>query len=216
MKIAREGRLPIAVAWIVLAGLALVSWWAQGGWTVAVLILWAIIALWVPWFFRDPDRMGPRGDNLILSPADGRVVSITEVDEPEFLKRRATCVSVFMNVFNVHVNRHPVGGSVAYRKYRPGKFVNATLDKASSDNERMSLGLDSRHGPVLVRQIAGLVARRIVTDHQIGDKVLQGDRMGIIRFGSRLETYVPQTTRISVQVGDVTRAGVTILAEWTS
>jgi len=216
MKIAPEGRSPITVAWIILAALALLSWWAQGGWTLAVLIPWAIVSLWVPWFFRDPDRMGPRDDSLILSPADGRVVSITEVDEPEFLRRPATCVSVFMNVFNVHVNRYPVKGSVAYREYRPGKFVNASLDKASNDNERMSLGLESHHGPVLVRQIAGLVARRIVTDHQVGDTVLQGDRLGIIKFGSRLDTYVPLTSRIRVQVGDVTTAGVTILAEWPS
>jgi phosphatidylserine decarboxylase len=214
MKIAPEGRALITVAWIILAGLALLAWWTNWGWTLAVLIPWAGIALWVPWFFRDPVRKGPRGDSLVLAPADGRVVSITEVDEPEFLKRRATCISVFMNVFNVHVNRYPVAGSLAYREYRPGKFVNATRDKASSDNERMSLGLESRHGSVLVRQIAGLVARRIVADHQVGDRVGQGDRLGIIRFGSRLDTYVPHPASISVRVGDVTRAGVTILAEW--
>ncbi len=151
---------------------------------------------------------------MILAPADGRVVSITEVDEPDFLRSRATRVSVFMNVFNVHVNRYPVGGSVSYRQYRPGKFVNATLDKASTDNEQMSLGLESRHGPILVRQIAGLVARRIVTDSQVGDSIQQGDRLGIIRFGSRLDTFVPQATKINVEVGDLTRAGVTIIAEW--
>ncbi len=214
MILAPEGRAPVALAWLVLAGLASVSWWVPGVWTLVALSIWTIIALWVPWFFRDPNRSGPRGEQLILAPADGRVVSITEVDEPDFLRSRATRVSVFMNVFNVHVNRYPVGGSVSYRQYRPGKFVNATLDKASTDNEQMSLGLESRHGPILVRQIAGLVARRIVTDSQVGDSIQQGDRLGIIRFGSRLDTFVPQATKINVEVGDLTRAGVTIIAEW--
>jgi phosphatidylserine decarboxylase len=212
--LAPEGRAPVAFAWLVLAGLASVSWWVPGVWTLVAFSIWTIIALWVPWFFRDPNRSGPRGEQLILAPADGRVVSITEVDEPDFLRSRATRVSVFMNVFNVHVNRYPVGGSVSYRQYRPGKFVNATLDKASTDNEQMSLGLESRHGPILVRQIAGLVARRIVTDSQVGDSIQQGDRLGIIRFGSRLDTFVPQATKINVEVGDLTRAGVTIIAEW--
>ncbi len=216
MNIAPEGRVPVATSWIVLALLGALAWWTNGGWTLLLLVPWALITLWVPWFFRDPDRSGPRGVNLILAPADGRVVSIKEVDEPEFLRERATCISVFMNVFNVHVNRFPVAGSVAYRRYQPGKFVNATLDKASSDNERMSLGLESNNGPVLVRQIAGLVARRIVTDPEVGDKVLQGDRLGIIRFGSRLDTFVPLATQVRVRVGDTARAGVTILAEWPS
>jgi phosphatidylserine decarboxylase len=121
-----------------------------------------------------------------------------------------------MNVFNVHVNRQPVSGVVELRVYRPGRFFNATLDKASSDNEQSSLGIRSPRGPVLVRQIAGLIARRIVTDSAVGETVTQGERMGLIRFGSRVDTFVPPDARVLVAVGDRAVAGVTVLAEWPS
>jgi phosphatidylserine decarboxylase len=174
------------------------------------------VAIWIVLFFRDPDRNGPRGECLVLSPADGRVVGVAGIDEPIFVRGPAHKISIFMNVFNVHVNRHPADGEVAYREYRPGKFVNASLDKASEDNEQMSLGIRSPKGPLLIRQIAGLVARRIVTDPKLGDTVRQGDRLGMIRFGSRLETFVPQHATITVKPGDRARAGVTIIAEWPS
>jgi phosphatidylserine decarboxylase len=119
-----------------------------------------------------------------------------------------------MNVFNVHVNRYPAAGTVEYREYRPGKFFNATLDKASTDNERMSLGIRTTHGALLVRQIAGLVARRIVTDHVSGDEVQQGQRLGLIRFGSRVDTFLPPGARVRVKLGDRSVAGTTVLAEW--
>jgi phosphatidylserine decarboxylase len=150
----------------------------------------------------------------VIAPADGKVVSIDQVDEPEYLKGRATRVSVFMNVFNVHVNRHPIAGTVEYRDYRPGKFLNATLDKASEFNERMSIGVRGSSGPILIRQIAGLIARRIVTDHRPGDVVRQRDRLGLIRFGSRVDTFLPPSAHIRVQRGDRSVAGKTILAEW--
>jgi phosphatidylserine decarboxylase len=123
-------------------------------------------------------------------------------------------ISVFMNVFNVHVNRHPVDGTVALRGYRPGRFLNASLDKASADNEQMSLGVRGVRGPVLVRQIAGLIARRIVTDPAVGEPVRQGERLGLIRFGSRVDTFLPPGVTPRVAVGDRTRAGVTVIAEW--
>jgi phosphatidylserine decarboxylase len=119
-----------------------------------------------------------------------------------------------MNVFNVHVNRHPVDGVVALRQYHPGKFLNAAVDKSSLDNERMTLGVRAGRGPVLVRQIAGLIARRIVTDPQVGDPVRQGERLGLIRFGSRVDTFLPAGARPRVRVGDRTRAGVTVIGEW--
>jgi phosphatidylserine decarboxylase len=187
-----------------------------GGWWWAAALGWLPLTLWVPWFFRDPDRAGPRGGQLILAPADGRVVSVVDVREREFVQGDATRVSVFMNVFNVHVNRHPVDGTVGHREYRPGRFVNATLDKASEHNEQMSLGIRSDRGPVLVRQIAGLVARRIVTDPQVGDPVRQGERLGLIRFGSRVDTFIPRTASVRVREGDRTRAGVTVIAEWSA
>ena len=214
MRIVPEGR-PFVIAAVALlaAGLAL-TWAKDFGWWVVFPALWAPVALWVPWFFRDPIRGGPRGDALILAPADGRVVAITEVDEPEFMKGRTCRISIFMNVFNVHVNRHPVDGVVAYRHYRAGKFLNATLDKASTDNEQSSLGVDTPKGRLLVRQIAGLVARRIVTDSSAGDAVQQGERLGVIRFGSRLDTFIPVDARVTVDLGDKTQAGVTTIAEW--
>jgi len=214
VRIAAEGRPFVITAFAVLAaGLAL-AWFMGFGWWVGFPALWAPVALWVPWFFRNPTRPGPRGGALILAPADGRVVAITEVDEPDFMRGRARKISIFMNVFNVHVNRHPVDGVVAYRHYRAGKFLNATLDKASTDNEQSSLGVDTPKGRLLVRQIAGLVARRIVTDPSEGDEVQQGQRLGVIRFGSRLDTFIPVDARVTVNLGDKTQAGVTAIAEW--
>ena len=215
MRLAPEGTRLIAAALVVLAICVSMAWVAGLGWWLLIPALWAPVALWVPWFFRDPVRQGPRGSKLILAPADGRVVTITEAEEPAFVRGPAHNISIFMNVFDVHVNRYPVDGEVAYRHYRAGKFVNATLDKASRDNEQMSLGIRSSHGPLLVRQIAGLIARRIVTDNDEGDQVCQGERLGIIRFGSRLDTFVPVDARVTVKLGDRTTAGVTVIAEWS-
>jgi phosphatidylserine decarboxylase len=150
-----------------------------------------------------------------VSAADGVVVAVTPVDEPEFVRGRATQVSVFMNVFNVHVNRHPVDGTVEHRNYRAGKFFNASLDKASVHNEQMSLGITASRGRVLVRQIAGLIARRIVTDPKPGDTVHQGERLGIIRFGSRVDVFLPAGVEARVRIGDHTTAGVTVIGQWT-
>jgi phosphatidylserine decarboxylase len=119
-----------------------------------------------------------------------------------------------MNVFNVHVNRYPADGTIRYRAYVSGKFVNAAEEKAARENEQSSVGIASARGPVLVRQIAGLVARRIVTDHERGTSVRQGERMGLIRFGSRVDVFLPPGTRITVKAGDRTKAGQTIIAEW--
>jgi phosphatidylserine decarboxylase len=138
---------------------------------------------------------------------------ITEVDEPGFVKGRAMRLSIFMNVFNVHVNRYPVDGIVKYVHYNKGKFFNAAAEKSSLENEQMSIGVDTGRYPILVRQIAGLIARRIVTYSRLGEKVKQGDRMGIIRFGSRVDVFIPPGSTIKATLGDATVAGVTILAE---
>ncbi len=214
MSIAPEGR-PFVVAGVLVLAVLAAPGISLGGWWWAPAVGWLPVALWVPWFFRDPDRGGPRSGELILAPADGKVVSVVDLQEREFVQGDATRVSVFMNVFNVHVNRHPVDGTVGHREYRPGRFVNATLDKASEHNEQMSLGIRSSRGPVLVRQIAGLIARRIVTDPQVGDPVRQGERLGLIRFGSRVDTFVPRTASVRVREGDRTKAGVTVIAEWS-
>jgi phosphatidylserine decarboxylase len=213
VSFAREGLLFIAIAALIAAGtfaLALNrrSWPL---WLAAVLLV--VVAIWVAYFFRDPERTGERGENLVIAPADGRVVMVTAVDEQSFLREKAIQVSIFMNVFNVHVNRYPVSGVVRYVHYNPGKFLNAALEKASLENEQSSVGIESGSNRVLVRQIAGLIARRIVTYSRDGQRVSQGERMGIIRFGSRVDVFVPASTHIRVKVGDVTYAGVSVIGE---
>ena len=212
--VAREG-IPfilVAAAVEIVALLALV--WRPGALTAVIALVCAVLTVWVVWFFRDPERMGPRGPNVVIAPADGRVVQVMEVDEPAYMGGRAIRVAIFMNVFNVHVNRYPVSGRVAYRHYNPGKFINAADDKASLDNEQASVGLESGGRKVLVRQIAGLIARRIITYAKEGDTAIQGDRFGIIRFGSRVDVYLPVGTDVKVKIGAHTVAGTTLLAEF--
>ena len=213
MNFAREGLLFIAIAALVAAsgfGFAITRRsWAL--WLAAFVLL--LIALWVAYFFRDPERVGARGPSLVVSPADGKLIMITEVDEPSFIKGPAIRVSIFMNVFNVHVNRYPVDGVVEFVHYNKGKFFNAAAEKSSLENEQMSVGIDTGRHRILVRQIAGLIARRIVTYSKIGETVKQGDRMGIIRFGSRVDVFMPVASKLRAKVGDITVAGVTILAE---
>jgi phosphatidylserine decarboxylase len=213
MNVAREGVPFILIAAALAAGsfgLALMrrSWPL---WLLAFAL--TVVALWVAYFFRDPERTGERGDALVISPADGRIVMITDVDEPSFVHGKATRISIFMNIFNVHVNRYPVNGTVKYVHYNPGKFINAAADKASLDNEQMSVGLESRGKLVLVRQIAGAIARRIVTYSKVGDTAAQGARFGLIRFGSRVDVFVPTGSKMRVKIGDKPVAGTTVLAE---
>jgi phosphatidylserine decarboxylase len=215
IRTAPEGRWFIIAAWVI--ALALVVTAVRSGslvwWSVALVAV--ALAVWVVAFFRDPVRTGQRGDRYILAPADGKVVSVLEIDEPAFLGSRSSRISIFMNVFDCHVNRYPIDGTVAYRQYNAGKFGHAAAEKSSLDNEQSSVGLATARGKVLVRQIAGLVARRIVTDHEVGKAVKQGDRLGMIRFGSRVDIFLPpNATRILVKVGETTVAGVTVVAEW--
>ncbi len=212
MRFAREGRLFIlASAVLALAALMAASRLGGAWWALAALL--AILALWVAYFFRDPEREGERGHQLVVAPADGKVVLISEVDEPAFLHGRATRISIFMNVFSVHVNRYPVAGVVRYVQYARGKFLNAAHEASSTDNEQMSVGLDAGPHRVLIRQIAGLIARRIITYSREGERVEQGERMGLIRFGSRVDVFVPTGAEVRVKLGELTSAGVTVIAE---
>ncbi|MGH7671712.1 MAG: phosphatidylserine decarboxylase family protein [Gemmatimonadales bacterium] len=215
MRIAPEGWPFISIAWTLAAGAALVAArWGGAWWALTAVVV--VLALWVIAFFRDPIRPGPRGDRYILAAAEGEVVHVTEVDEPMYLKERALRVSVFLSVFDVHVNRYPVDGTVELVHYNPGKFLHAAGAKASLDNEQVSIGLRGVRGRVLVRQIAGLVARRIVTDGRPGDRAIQGSRLGLIRFGSRTDVFLPLSTRptLKVKPGDRVRVGGTVLAEY--
>ncbi len=194
--------------------------------TVVLGVLWSplgwiglIVTLWVCYFFRDPSRVTPLEEGLIVSPADGRVSMITKAVPPPEMKlpREAmTRISVFMNVFDCHVNRSPVAGRVKQIYYTPGLFLNAELDKASEDNERNALVIETRGTEIGVVQIAGLVARRIVGFAKEGDALGVGERFGLIRFGSRLDVYLPDGVTVLVGVGQRAVAGETVLADFRS
>jgi len=208
VRIAPEGWPFIAAAWI-LTAVAAWLWWP-----VAVLL--GILAVWVVAFFRDPLRAGPRGERYVLAAAEGHVVHVIETEEPMYVKERAVRISIFLSVFDVHVNRYPVDGTVELVNYNRGKFLHAADEKASLDNEQSSIGLRGPRGRVLVRQIAGLIARRIVTDAKPGARVTQGDRLGLIRFGSRTDVFLPVSAHpvVKVKPGDRVRVGGTVLAEY--
>jgi phosphatidylserine decarboxylase len=213
VSFAREGLVFIAIAALVAAGTYAVAL-NRRSWPLWLLaFVMTVLALWVAYFFRDPERSGPRGERVVIAPADGKVVLISEVDEPNFIGGKAKRVSIFMNVFNVHVNRYPVDGTVRYLKYNPGKFLNAAVEKSSMENEQMSVGLETPNGRILVRQIAGLIARRIVTYSKEGEQVKQAQRMGLIRFGSRVDVFLPLDAVVKVKIGDLTVAGSTVIAE---
>ena len=203
--IAREG-------WPFLAGIvviALLATYFVGGF-IAFLV-W-IIALFVLQFFRDPPREIPQNVGAVLSPADGRIVAVERVNDP-YAQRDAIKVSVFMNVFNVHSNRSPVDGTVQRIQYFPGKFVNADLAKASLENERNALCIKMANGQEITSvQVAGLIARRILCYVKQGDVLTRGQRYGFIRFGSRVDVYLPLDAQIQVSIGDKVSATTTILA----
>ncbi len=202
--IAREGWPFLAVC---AAAAALVSWFA-GWWSLPV---W-IVALFVLQFFRDPARPIPGDAKTVVSPADGQIVVVENAEDP-YLKRPAIKVSVFMNVFNVHSNRAPVDGEVKQVWYHAGSFFNAALDKASLENERNALWLKTTTGhDVTCVQVAGLIARRILCYVKVGDALMRGQRYGFIRFGSRVDVYLPPGSIVKAALGDKVSASSTILA----
>jgi len=203
--IAREG-WPFLAGAVVVA--LLVSWFSA--W--ASIFFW-IVAIFILQFFRDPARPIPQGAKDVLSPADGRIVVIENVEDP-YLKRPSLKISVFMNVFNVHSNRSPVDGNIVNAWYNPGSFVNADLDKASTENERNALHLRTAGGVDLTCvQVAGLIARRILCYVKPGENLARGQRYGFIRFGSRVDVYLPPDTHVKVAIGDKVSASSTVLAE---
>lgn len=212
MRFAPEG-YPFIGAALALAAVAwIVARQVGGAWTGSAALIVTALALLVGWFFRDPLPVLPAAADLVVAPAQGRVIDIREVEEPSYLRGRARRIAIFLSVFDVHVQRAPVNGLVEHRAYRPGAHAAAWAEAASADNEQASLGIATPHGRVLVRQIAGLVARRIVTDPLEGDAVERGERIGIIRFGSRVELFLPLDWKVTCAVGDKVRVGSTALA----
>ncbi|HIE79624.1 MAG TPA: phosphatidylserine decarboxylase family protein [Nitrospinaceae bacterium] len=203
IPIAKEGYmfiLPLAVLTGIFWAL---SWlWVTG--------LFAGLFLFVTWFFRDPERSIPEDPNAIVSAGDGRVVEIVQEKDP-LLDGVYTRVSVFLNVFNVHVNRVPIAGKIQATRYNPGKFLNAASHKASLDNEQSAILLNNGHVTILVKQIAGLIARRIVCWAEEGDEYQRGQRFGLIRFGSRVDIFLPEGTDIKVEIGDIVSGGSSII-----
>jgi phosphatidylserine decarboxylase len=203
---------------VIAAAIALVVYWGVSHFVGWLLVF---VAVWVATFFRDPVRTTPRGERLIIAPADGLVTMIARVPPPAELRAADgladgdyTRVSIFMSVFDVHINRAPISGRVQRIVYIPGKFVNADLDKASEDNERQHMVVETSDGlKIAFTQIAGLVARRILSFVREGDMVDAGQRIGLIRFGSRVDVYLPAGTGAKVLLGQRTIAGETVLAE---
>ena len=201
MKLARDGIPTITFLVLAAAAFALVS-------PIPAAVM-AVLAVLVIWFYRDPDRTAPEGDGLFVSPADGRVVEISEAEHP--FTGPSVKVGIFMNVLSVHVNRAPCMGRVDYLEYVPGRKIAAFAPKASEVNERNLVGLSTPYGPVLMVQIAGLLARRIVCRLRRGEVLEAGQRYGMIRLGSRVDIYLPKDVRLSIKHGDKVRAGISSL-----
>jgi phosphatidylserine decarboxylase len=179
--------------------------------SLAGALIFLLLFMFLLFFFRDPERKIPRGENLILAPADGKVILIKPFDNLKFMGGGGTWVGVFMSLFDVHVNRVPITGVVKYFKYNPGKFLPAFKDKASLENEQTELGLENEHGKIVLKQIAGIIARRIVCQLKQGDLVKAGDRFGMIKFGSRLDMFLPENVQIKVGLNHKVKAGETII-----
>ncbi len=217
MRFASEG-YPFIAAALVLAALGWIVW-ALGSAGLAGQILapvLTVLALFPLWFFRDPDRRIPTEPGVVVAPGEGRVLLVEEADEPTYLGGRARKISIFLSIFDIHVQRAPAAGRVEYKVYKPGKFALAWLDKASEDNEQASVGISTPHGKVLVRQIAGFIARRIVTYPEEGQDVALGERIGIIRFGSRVDLFLPLDWDVTCAPGDRVVGGLTVLARQPS
>lgn len=211
VPIHKEGYVFIAIG--AVATLVLGQLWAPFGW------IGTLVTLWICYFFRDPERVTPQREGLVISPADGRVSQVASALPPPELELPAepmTRISIFMNVFDCHVNRSPVAGRIARIAYTPGLFLNAELDKASEDNERNALAIETASGMVGVVQIAGLVARRIVPFVKAGDHLAAGERFGLIRFGSRVDVYLPVGVTPLVSEGQTAIAGETVLADFAA
>jgi len=217
MKIHREGYPTIRLATAAIALLLIPSWvFFPNVYLLLIPLHIVLIALWLflLFFFRMPERTMLNDETVLLSPADGKIVAIEEVWEDEFLKTNCRQISIFMSPLNVHVNRYPIGGKVVYFKYHNGKYLVAFHPKSSELNERSSIALESADGTTfLIRQIAGALARRIVCYSRRGDAVSQGSELGFIKFGSRVDVFIPLSFTVHVTLGDKVKSGISLLAK---
>ena len=177
---------------------------------VALVIIF-LITFFLVFFFRDPVRIAPEGENLIIAPADGKIIKLEKIYENRYLKENVTKISIFMSLFNVHVNRVPVTGTVEKIDYNKGKFISAFKDKASLDNEQNSIIIDTGSRKIIVKQIAGVIARRIICKLSEKQKVKAGEKLGLICFGSRADIFIPGEVEIKIKIGDTVKAGKTVI-----
>lgn len=216
MKLHREGRIPILITIIILIviayGISVIQ--VPLIWKLIMMLPFVVMAGLILWFFRIPPRKTIEGENTVIAPADGKIVVIEKVREEEYFKDERIQISIFMSPLNVHQNVFPVSGKVLYRKYHPGKYLVAWHPKSSTENERSTLVIGNKSGTeILVRQIAGAVARRIRTYAAPGQEVTAGEELGFIKFGSRVDVFLPLDSKIVCQVGDITKNKLTSLAE---
>jgi phosphatidylserine decarboxylase len=219
MTIHKEGTASIVLAAIIVAVASLIANYflmPVYGWIYLIILLILIILfLFIVSFFRIPERNMTFGDNMIIAPADGKVVVIEEAEDPEYFKGKRLQVSIFMSPANVHVNRYPVSGEIVYNQYHKGKYLVAWHPKSSTDNERHSIVINRPgKGEILVKQIAGALARRICNYAKTGEKVKQNDELGFIKFGSRVDLLLPLGTKVNVELNQAVLGGVTVLATW--
>ena len=213
---ARGSEVTIAVIVILMAGaIALWVYWRHFL-TAALAIFLIAVLLFLVYFLRDPERQPPAGDGLFVAPADGRVVAVQQTEEPIFLQGPATQISIFMSLLDVHVNRAPMSGEVAFQEYRPGRFLPAYRHEASDENESNLLGLVGGETQILIKQVAGILARRIVCWPSIGQRLARGQRFGLIKLGSRVDLFLPPDVEVLVAIGEKVRAGETVLARASS
>ncbi len=211
----KYGYNTIGIVFVLVFVLIVISILVNNNFVRAPLILLSVfLVIFTLNFFRDPDRNIPSKENIVISPADGRILFVKEVLDEKFINGKAKLVSIFMSPLNVHVNRIPITGKVEYVKYIQGEYLAAFEDKASERNERNEIGITSPAGKVFFTQIAGFVARRIVSDLKVGDSVNIGNRFGMIKFGSRVDIIVPQQWQVKVKKDDNVTAGETILFEY--
>lgn len=214
MSVHKEGFPTIAITFVVLLVLNLVFYFTVRNIPVQWMLGSVSFVFWlmIVSFFRLPHRKMTYGDALVIAPADGKVVVIEETEEPEYFKDRRLQISIFMSPANVHVNRNPVSGTIRLSKYHAGKYLVAWHPKSSTENERHTVVIGSSHGDILVRQIAGAMARRIVNYSKEGTMVKQNEEMGFIKFGSRVDVFLPLGTPVKVQLNQAVKGGQTILA----
>ena len=207
IPVAREG-VPFILAGAIPTALAFVLGWTPVG------CVFGSLTLFVSWFFRNPSRTPPPGEHTVVSPGDGKVIAVQEEFEPRFLKDQAIRISIFLNVFDVHINRTPCAGTITDIAYQPGQFFAANHAEATIRNEQNALMIETAsHQKVLCAQVAGLIARRIVCWSNPGDSIQTGERFGLIRFGSRVDLFLPKGSKVTIEVGDRVKGGETVLGE---